>query len=91
MKKIVAITVFFLISFSTSSQTLTNGNLSGNCTGNGFSAPSCIKGWAASHGTPTVLRNLNKNTWAWLSIAKNNSEGIFTHYNFVAGNKGSLT
>lgn len=85
MKKIVAITVFFLISFSTSSQTLTNGNLSGNCTGNGFSAPSCIKGWAASHGTPTVLGNINNNTWAWLTVSKDTSEGIYTNYNFTAG------
>lgn len=91
MKKIVVIIAIFLTTFLSYSQTLTNGSLSGNCTGNGFSAPSCIKGWAASHGTPTVLGNLNKNTWAWLSIAKNNSEGIFTHYNFVAGNKYEIS
>lgn len=91
MKKIVVTIGIFLISFLCNSQIVTNGSLSGNCTGNGFSAPSCIKGWAASHGTPTVLGNLNKNTWAWLSIAKENSEGIFTEFNFVAGNKYEIS
>ena len=85
MKKIVVIIAIFLTTFLSYSQTLTNGSLSGNCTGNGFSAPSCIKGWAASHGTPTVLGNINNNTWAWLTVSKDTSEGIYTNYNFTAG------
>ena len=85
MKKIIVTTVFFLISLIGNSQKLTNGSLSGYCTGNGFSMPSCIQGWASSHGTPTVLGNLNNNKWAWLSISKENSNGIYTNYDFTAG------
>lgn len=85
MKKIIFTSIFFIFFITSNSQQLTNGNLSGNCTGNGFSIPSCIKGWSASHGTPTVLGNLENNTWALLSAYKNKSEGIFTNYNFIAG------
>jgi len=91
MKTILFFTALFLTSIISNSQTLINGSLSGNCTGNGFSAPSCIKGWAASHGTPMVLGNLNNNTWAWLSIAKENSDGIYTNYDFTVGKKYEIS
>lgn len=85
MKKIVFISLTFILSFIANAQQLTNGDLSGTCTGNGFTAPSCIKGWYSSHGSPSVLGNSNTNTWAWLTISKENSEGIFTNYNFAIG------
>ncbi|NHN28010.1 T9SS type A sorting domain-containing protein [Flavobacterium jejuense] len=91
MKTIVFFTALFFTSITSNSQIVTNGSLTGNCTGNGFSAPSCIKGWAASHGTPMVLGNLNNNTWAWLSISKENSEGIYTNYNFTVGKKYEIS
>ncbi len=85
MKKIIFIGLTSVLCFISNAQQLSNGSLSGTCTGNGFTAPSCIKGWSSSHGNPTVLGNLNTNTWAWLSISKENSDGIFTDYNFIIG------
>ncbi|WP_130736092.1 hypothetical protein [Flavobacterium sp. J27] len=91
MKTTLFLTTFLLISFFSISQNLTNGSLSGNCVGNGFSAPSCIKGWAASHGIPVVSGNLNTNTWATLRVTKENGGGIFTNYNFVVGKKYEIS
>lgn len=85
MKKIVFIGLTSILCFISNAQQLSNGSLSGTCTGNGFTAPSCIKGWYSSHGDPTVLGNSNSNTWAWLNISNGNSDGIFTNYNFIIG------
>ncbi|CAM4073506.1 MULTISPECIES: T9SS type A sorting domain-containing protein [Flavobacterium] len=85
MKKIFFTPLVFLLFISINAQQVTNGSLNGNCSGNGFVAPSCIKGWSASHGTPTVLKNTNNNTWALLSANSETSEGIYTNYNFIAG------
>lgn len=85
MKKIFLTQIMFLLFIMMNAQQVTNGSLNGSCSGNGFAAPSCIKGWSASHGTPTVLRNTNNNSWAWLSTNGEKNEGIFTNYNFIAG------
>lgn len=85
MKKIFLTQIVFLLFIMMNAQQITNGGLDGSCSGNGFAAPSCIKGWSASHGTPTVLRNADNNSWAWLSTNGKTNEGIFTNYNFVAG------
>jgi hypothetical protein len=91
MKKIIFIGLTSVLCFISNAQQLSNGSLSGTCTGNGFTAPSCIKGWYSSHGNPTVLGNSNTNTWAWLSISKDNSDGIFTDYNFIIGKKYQIS
>lgn len=85
MKKNIFIGLMCILCFISNAQQFLNGSLSGTCTGNGFTAPSCIKGWNSSHGNPTVLGNSNTNTWAWLSISKENSDGIFTNYDFIIG------
>ncbi len=91
MRTTLLLATFLLTSFFGISQNLTNGSLSGNCIGNGFSAPSCIKGWAASHGTPVVSGNLNTNTWATLRVTKENGGGIYTNYAFEVGKKYEIS
>ncbi|VXB04942.1 conserved exported hypothetical protein [Flavobacterium sp. 9AF] len=91
MRTTLFFATFLLTTILAGAQTLKNGKLSGNCTGNGFSAPSCIEGWAASHGTPMVMGNINSNTWAGLSITQENSGGIFTNYNFIVGKKYEIS
>ena len=91
MKKIVLTLLLSFATIITNAQQVSNGRFNGNCTGNGFTAPSCIKGWESSHGSPTVLGNINANKWAWLSISKDYSDGIFSNYNFMVGKKYTIS
>ena len=91
MKKIVLTLLLSFTAIISNAQQLSNGRFNGNCTGNGFNAPSCIKGWDSSHGNPTVLGNINANKWAWLSISKDYSDGIFSNYNFIVGKKYTIS
>ena len=89
MKKMLLVNILslslFLFSYSLYSQEFINGNFNSNCIGNGFTAPSCVSGWYASHGNPYIQGDINKNTWATLIANKNGIEGIFTNYEFTVG------
>lgn len=77
--------ILFLIWGVTNAQCITNGTLNSTCQGDGYNSSSCVQGWQASHGSPSVFGTVNANTWAWLWSHSNIGEGIFTNYNFVAG------
>lgn len=90
MKKVLFI-LLLIIPVICNAQELSNGSFNGSCTGNGFNAPSCIKGWNSSHGSPTVLGNLNANKWAWLSTSREYNDGIFANYNFIIGKQYTVS
>ncbi|VXC03004.1 conserved exported hypothetical protein [Flavobacterium sp. 9AF] len=85
MKNLLLTYTLFSFCLNLTAQEILNGNLNSNCTGNGFTAPSCVHNWFASHGTPLVQGNINKNTWASLTVNEENLEGIFTNYEFHSG------
>ncbi|NHN28018.1 hypothetical protein FIA58_020260 [Flavobacterium jejuense] len=86
MKKLLLIYILILfLPSSLQSQELINGNLNSNCIGNGFTAPTCVSDWYASHGTPNIEGNITKNTWASLTSTKDKIEGVFTNYEFLSG------
>lgn len=87
MKKTLLTYSLFLFTCGSFSQELSNGQLNSNCVGNGFTAPSCVSSWFASHGNPFVQGTIPKNTWAKLTTNEEGLEGIFTHYEFIPGKK----
>ena len=84
MKNLFSLIVFLVWSIS-NAQFITNGTLNSSCQGDGYNAPSCVQGWQASHGTPSVVGTVGSDTSAWMWSYSNKGEGIFTNYNFQAG------
>lgn len=85
MKKMLLTYILFLSLPVSHAQELINGNLKSNCIGNGFTVPTCVSDWYASHGNPIVKGEITKNTWASLRATKDGLEGIFTNYEFQSG------
>lgn len=85
MKKMLLTYILFLSLPFLYSQELINGNFKSHCVGNGFTVPTCVSDWYASHGNPTVKGEINKNTWAALIATKEGLEGVFTNYEFLSG------
>ncbi|VXB04895.1 conserved exported hypothetical protein [Flavobacterium sp. 9AF] len=91
MKNLFTLIVFLLWNIS-NSQFITNGNLNSTCQGDGYNpVPSCVQGWQASHGTPSVTGTVGNDTAAWMWSYSNTGEGIFTNYNFQAGKTYEVT
>ncbi|WP_130736102.1 hypothetical protein [Flavobacterium sp. J27] len=91
MKRISLTCALFCLTLNLFAQELVNGTLNSNCIGNGFTAPSCVSNWFASHGSPFVQGNITKNTWASLSSNNEGIEGIFTHYDFIPGKNYTIS
>lgn len=91
MKRFLLTAMTLFLSLSLYSQNIINSQLNGNCTGNGFTLPSCVNGWNASHGTPTVKGEIGKNTWASLLANQSESQGIYTTYPFEIGQTYQIT
>lgn len=83
--------ILFLFLASLQSQELNNGNFNSNCIGNGFTVPTCVADWYASHGNPLVKGTITKNTWASLNATKNGIEGVFTNYEFLSGKNYNIS
>ncbi len=84
MKNLFTLMLFLIWNIS-NAQFITNGTLNSTCQGDGYNAPSCVQGWQASHGTPSVVGTVGNNTSAWMWSYSNTGEGIYTNYNFQAG------
>lgn len=86
MKKIIIVSMLFLFSGIANSQTTTNNALANNYFGNKNNQNAQgIQGWNASHGKPSILGAVEKNTWVWMWSHSNLGEGVVTKYNFEVG------
>lgn len=78
--------MLFLFSGIANSQTITSNELASNYLGSKhIQNTQLIQGWNASHGKPSILGAVEKNTWVWMWSHSNLGEGVVTKYNFEVG------